>query len=121
MRLKVLKNISKRIITLDIETTSFTEEENKMLDILGEPVIKLDKTYEDNFTVSIERRIRTGFKTKVKFDGTEDIVAADEATEKFLEDLSEKLASAMEKLKIIYDDIDGANKNKPAKYIDIKY
>ena len=45
MKIKVLKNISKRIITLELETTSFTAEENKMLDILGEPVIKFEKVY----------------------------------------------------------------------------
>lgn len=121
MKLKVLKNITKRIITLEIETTSFTSEENKMLDILGEPIVKFEKIYGENLAVSLERRIRTGFKTKVKFDGTDDIVEADSASEKFLEDLPEKLASTMEKLKMLYDDIDGGNENKPAKHIDIVY
>ena len=121
MRLKVLKSISKRIITLEIETTSFTTEENKMLDILGEPVVNFKKVYGDNLAVAIEKRIRTGFKVKVKFDGTDDIVAADAACDKFLEDLPEELANSMEKLKMIYDDIDGKDENKPAKYIDIKY
>lgn len=121
MKLKVLKHISKRIITLEVETTNFTAEENKMLDILGEPVIKFEKVYGENLAVSIERRVRTGFKTKVKFDGTDDIVAADAASDKFLEDLPEAIAKAMEKLKTIYDDIDGANENKPAKVIPIEY
>lgn len=121
MKLKVLKSINKRMITLEIETTNFSLEENKMLDILGEPVVKFEKIYGDNLAVSFEKRIRTGFKTKVKFDGTDDIVAADAASEKFLEDLPEALGSIMEKLKMLYDDIDGANENKPAKTIDIVY
>lgn len=121
MKLKVLKKIAKRIITLEIETTSFTAEENKMLDILGEPIVKFEKVYGDNLAVSLERRIRTGFKTKIKFDGTDDIVEADAAAEQFLEDLPEKLSSVMEKLKMLYDDIDGVNENKPAKTIDITY
>lgn len=121
MKLRVLKNISKRIITLEIETTGFTHEENKMLDILGEPVIKFEKVYGDNLAVSIERRIRTGFKTKIKFDGTDDIVAADAASDKFLEDLPEQIAKTMDKLKMIYDDIDGSNENKPARVIEIDY
>lgn len=121
MKIKVLKNISKRIITLELETTSFTAEENKMLDILGEPVIKFDKVYGPNLAVSIDKRIRTGFKVKVKFDGTDDIVAADNASNQFLEDLPEKLASVMEKLKELYVDIDGAKENVPPTYIDVKY
>lgn len=121
MKIKVLKSINKRIITLEIETTSFTSEENKMLDILGEPVVKFEKIYGNNLAVSIEKRIRTGFKTRVKFDGTDDIVAADAACDKFLEELPEALAKTMEKLKTIYDDIDGKDENKSAKYIDIEY
>lgn len=121
MKLKVLKSINKRMITLEIETTSFTPEENKMLDILGEPIVKMEKMYGDNLGVSIEKRIRTGFKIKVRFDGTEDIVAADAASDKFLEDLPELLSNTMEKLKSLYDDIDGKDENKPANYIDIKY
>jgi hypothetical protein len=121
MKLRVQKSINKRIINLEIETASFTPEENKMLDILGEPIIKFEKIYGDNLAVSLEKRIRTGFKVKVRFDGTEDIVAADEACDKFLEDLPEELAKAMEKLKMLYDDINGKDENKPPKYIDIVY
>nr|DAV25239.1 MAG TPA: hypothetical protein [Caudoviricetes sp.] len=121
MKLKVQKSISKRIINLEIETASFTPDENKMLDILGEPIIKFEKIYGDNLAVSFEKRIRTGFKIKVRFDGTENIVAADAACDKFLEDLPEELAKAMEKLKMLYDDIDGKDENKPPKYIDIVY
>ena len=121
MKLKVLKSISKRMITLELETTNFTAEENKMLDILGEPIVEFKKVYGDNLGVEIEKRIRTGFKIKVRFDGTDNIVAADAASEKFLEDLPEYLSNTMDKLKSLYDDIDGVNENKPAKYIDIKY
>lgn len=121
MKLKVLKSINKRIITLELETTHFTPVENKMLDILGEPIISFKKVYGDNLGVELEKKIRTGFKVKVKFDGTDNIVLADEACDKFLEDLSEELAKAMEKMKDIYVDIDGDKENKPASYIDIKY
>lgn len=121
MKLKVQKSINKRIITLEIETTSFTTEENKMLDILGEPVIRFEKIYGENLAVSLEKRIRTGFKAKIKFDGTENIVAADTACDKFLEDLPEELSNVMEKLKMLYDDINGKDENKPPQYIDIAY
>ena len=121
MRLKVQKYINKRVITYELETVNFTSEENKMLDILGEPVITLKKVYGDNLGVDIQKKIRTGFKVKVKLDGTDNIVAADSAADKFLEDLAEELSSTMEKMKELYDDIDGVNENKPIKYIDIKY
>ena len=121
MKLKVKKTISKRIITLEIETTSFTAEENKMLDILGEPIVNFEKIYGDNLAVSLEKKIRTGFKVKVKFDGTDDIMAADKASDKFLEDLPEELAKIMEKLKDLYDNIEGKDENKAAIYIDIEY
>lgn len=121
MKLKVQKSIDKRIITLDIETTGFTPNENKMLDFLGEPIVKFEKIYGENLAVSIERRIRTGFKTRVKFDGTDNIVAADFACDRFLEDLPGELGKAMEKIKLLYDDIDGNNENKQPKFIDVVY
>lgn len=121
MKLKVGKNISKRIITLDIETCMFNTEENKMLDILGEPIISLRKQYGDNLAVELEKKIRTNFKQKIRFDGTDNIAAADQASEKFIEDLTELLATTMEKLKDLYDDIDGKNENKAPQMIEIKY
>lgn len=121
MKLKVKKTISKRIITLEIETTSFTVEENKMLDILGEPIVSFKKIYGENFGVEIEKKIRTGFKVKVKFDGSDDIIKADEASDKFLEELPEMLGEMMAKLKDLYDEIEGKNENKAATFIDIKY
>ena len=121
MKLKVLKSINKRIITLELETSHFTPVENKMLDILGEPIISIKKMYGDNLGVELEKKIRTGFKAKVRFDGSDNKVAADAACDKFLEDLSDELAKTMEKLQEIYVDIDGDKENKPASYIDIKY
>lgn len=121
MKLKVLKAISKRIITLEIETTSFTAEETKMLDILGEPIIKFEKIYGDNLAVSIDKRIRTGFKVKIRFDGTDDIIAADAACNKFLEELPESLGDTMDQLRRLYDDIEGKDENKATAFIDIAY
>lgn len=121
MRLKVLKSINKRIITLEIETTDFTYDENKMLDILGEPIVSFKKVYGANLAVEIEKRIRTGFKVKVKFDGTDDIVAADKASDKFLEDLPEYISKTMEKLKTLYDNIEGEKENTSPAYIPIEY
>lgn len=121
MKLRVLKTINKRIITLELETSHFTPVENKMLDILGEPIISIRKVYGDNLAVELDKKIRTGFKSKVKFDGSDNIVAADKACDKFLEDLTEELSKTMEKLQDLYMDIDGDKENKPANYIEIKY
>ena len=90
LKLKVLKSINKRIITLEIETTEFTYDKNKILNIFEEPVVSFKKVYGTNLAVKIEKTIRTGFKVKVKFDGTDDIVAADKVSYQFLEDLPER-------------------------------
>ena len=53
LKLKVLKSINKRIITLEIETTEFTYDKNKILNILGEPVVSFKKVYDTNLAVKI--------------------------------------------------------------------
>ena len=66
MQLKYTKSIKKRVITIELETTGFTTNEAKALDLLGEPEVVLEKNYAGGFPVSINKKIRTGFKVKVK-------------------------------------------------------
>lgn len=95
MQIKYSKKISKKMITVELETTNFTPQENKVLDEFGEPVIMFEKVYVSKFPVQFEKKIRTGFKVKVKFDGTGDIQAAANAANLFFEEIQEKLADAM--------------------------
>lgn len=94
MQISCRKDIKKRVVFIEIETTGFTSKENKALDLFGEPDIVLEKNY-GGFPVSINKRIRSGFKVKVKFDGTKDIEAAIDAANNFYEEIQEKLETAM--------------------------
>lgn len=95
MQLKYTKAIKKRVITIELETTGFTTNENKALDLFGEPDVTLEKNYSGGFPISISKKIRTGFKVKAKFDGTENMDAAASAANQFFDDIQEKLGIAM--------------------------
>mgnify|MGYP000374151216 CR=1 FL=1 len=95
MQLKYKKSIQKKVIVVELETINFTPQENKLLDELGEPVISFEKVYPPNFAVQFEKKIRTGFKVKVKFDGTENLQAAAEAANLFFEEIQDRLAEEM--------------------------
>ena len=98
MQLKYEKTMNKEIITIELETCNFTSKENKLLDEFGEPIINFNKTYFGSFPVSIEKRIRTGFKVKVKFDGKENCQKAAEAANEFFEEIQEVLANSLSDL-----------------------
>ena len=66
MQLKYTKSIKKRVISIELETTGFTTNETKALDLFGEPEVVLEKTYAGGFPISINKKIRTGFKVKAK-------------------------------------------------------
>lgn len=98
MQLQITKTIKKKVITLELETISFTNIENTMLDELDEPVINYEKAYHST-AVQISRKIRSGFKAKIKFDGnidTMDIVADDCSL--FIDDITTVLQDAMSAL-----------------------
>ena len=87
----------RRIITLELETTRFTTPEERALAKFGEPIIKIEKTY-GAFPVSFERKIKTGFKVRVRFDGTEDLRGAIDAANEFFLEIQETLRETMQEL-----------------------
>jgi hypothetical protein len=95
MQLKYNKIIKKNVITIELETANFTPQEAKMLDEFGEPLITFSKIYYTKYTVQFEKKIRTGFKVKIKFDGTTDIQGAANAANVFFEEIQEVLGNAM--------------------------
>lgn len=95
--------VRKRKITIELETADFTPKEMKALDMLGEPVISFQKTYPGDFTISINKKLRTEFKVRIRIDGTDNIEAANEAGQKFLTDIKELLETEMEKLMDSYE------------------
>lgn len=120
MQLRYDNSVKNRIITVELETTHFTQKEVNALEKFGEPLIAIEKVYRQSFPVKVEKRIRTGFKIKVKFDGTEDMQEAVEAANAFIEDVTELLTESMSEL---IDQLDELGSEFQAKkgLIDIKY
>lgn len=96
MQLKINTSIKKSIITVELETINFCGVENKMLDQFGEPIFHLEKMYQEDFAVSIKKKIRSNFKVKVRFDGTKDIDKASIAANEFIEEVKELVPVLME-------------------------
>lgn len=91
MQLKYNKQIKNKVITIELETADFTREEETAMERFGEPVVKFEKVYPGGFPINIEKKLKTGFKVRVKFDGTEDLLKATEAANTFFEDIQEHL------------------------------
>ena len=95
MQLKYNNYIRNNVIHMELETTNFTEKENRYLEKLGEPVIKFEKTYAGGHSVAFEKRIKTGFKLRIRFDGTDDMEAAAQAANEFFFDIEDELKEAI--------------------------
>lgn len=104
MKLKVSRTTKNKIVTLTLETTMFTDLENKMLDQLGEPVISFNKPYGSN-SINFSKKIRSNFRVKVKFDANleNETDKTAEYIEQFLDELKDKLSDAMNKLEGEYN------------------
>lgn len=99
MNLLVTKTTKNKIVTIELTTAGFTCKENQMLDQLGEPIITIEETYGQN-VIKFSKKIRSGFKVKVKFDanledGTEKTA---DYIEQFLDSVQEQMEAKMEKL-----------------------
>lgn len=96
MDLRIKRVTKNKIVTIELETFNFTSQENKMLDELGEPVIEFNKTYGSN-AVNFKKRIRSGFKVRVKFDASleTDTDRTAEYVNEFLTELKDKLSDVM--------------------------
>ncbi len=104
MKLKYDYSVKKRKILIELETCEFTPKELKAIDMLGEPVVKIQKTYPGGFTISLAKKLKSEFKARVRIDGTQDIEAANDAGQRFLADLKEVLERTMEELMDSYED-----------------
>lgn len=120
MQLKYNNTVKNRIITIELETTSFNKREVTALEKFSEPIVKLEKQYLNKYPVSIERKIRTGFKVRVKFDGTEDMDGAAQAASQFFEEIQEVLGEHMRNLIDQLDELESGFESK-AGFLDIRY
>ena len=105
MYLTTKKETRNKIVTITLTTEQFTDKENAMLDQLGEPVITINKSYGAN-GINFSKKIRTGFKVKVKFDISldKDSDKTAEYVDSFLEELKEQLSNKMYELESSYNE-----------------
>lgn len=120
MQLRYEKSIKNRVITLELETASFLSREVQALEKFGEPLVGIEKMYRSKYPVSFEKKIRTGFKVKVKFDGRDDVNEAAEAANEFFEEIQEVLTDKMAEIMDKLDELESGFEAKKG-FIDIKY
>jgi hypothetical protein len=101
-----------------METVNFTYEENQALDQYCEPEIKIEKMYLGKYPVSFCKKIRSGFKLRIKFDGTEDIDSATEAAHMFFDEIQLELG---DKMSDVIDKYKGIDFTTDQGFLDVKY
>lgn len=105
MYLTTKKETKNKIVTITLTTEQFTDKENQMLDQLGEPIISINKSYGAN-GINFSKKIRTGFKVKVRFDINldKDTDKTAEYIESFLTDVKDQLSQKMYELEDSYNE-----------------
>lgn len=102
MKLVIEKSMKNKVISMDIKTDKFSDEENLMLDQLGEPVLNFQKQYE-TFPVEIDRKIRTGFKVRLKIDGKgKDMDKVSSNIDDFIQEITDQISTLMSDLREQY-------------------
>jgi hypothetical protein len=94
-----------KIITISLESTSFTPDELMYIDDLGDPVVSFDKIYDTNFVVKFDKRLKSGFKLIQRFDGTANVAEAAAAANQFLEDIETEVGKIMADLRDAHVDL----------------
>lgn len=120
MQLKYENSVKNRIITMELETANFIAREIMALEKFSEPIVKVEKVYRTKFPVSFEKKIRTGFKVKVKFDGNDNMTEAVEAANEFFEEIQELLTAQMAEVMEKLDELESGFQAKKG-FVDIKY
>lgn len=105
MNLKVLRTTKNKVVTIVLETTCFNEDENAMLDQLGEPIISMCNSYGNN-AINFSKKIRSNFRVKVKFDANleNDTDKTADFVDQFMDDVKELLSEAMSQLSDEYNE-----------------
>lgn len=123
MQLKYFKDLKDKVVTINLETSGFTKEELDMLDDFGEPIIVFDKVYglTVNHHIKFERKIKSGFKLSLKFDGIIDLEDAINSSKEFMEDIQVALSDAMRELKEKAERIYSISFDEGRGFVDINY
>ena len=103
MKLRIARDTQDLIVKLELETVNFTDQENLMLDQMGEPIVVIDKNYGSNH-VKFRKKIRRGFKTRQEFDARLDSPKQTAIyVEQFIADVTKELEREMKKLALAYE------------------
>ncbi len=117
MQLKYNNYVRSNVVYIDLETVNFTTREEKAFMKFGEPVVAFHEGYEGNgadpevfkFRVDFERRIKTSFKVRAKFDGSgtdADMQKAVDSANLFFDQVKEKLENEMSAVMLRLDDLE---------------
>ena len=118
MQLKVNKVTKNKMVTVILETIGFTLDETRMLDQLGEPIIAMDRCYGSN-PVKFSKKVRSGFKIKVRFDASleNDVDVTAGYVDTFIDDVQLQIEDKMFDLSTEFsEDLVTAQEIKPIQY-----
>lgn len=106
MQIKYNNQVKNGIVYVELETCNFTCKEQKALAYLGEPKVFFNKHYGLTDVLIDNRRIKSGFKVRFRFDGNGDPVQAVKDASTFYEDIKAKLFSEMNELLAKFELVD---------------
>ncbi len=102
MKLNYNNYVRNNVVYIDLETADFTARELSAFYKFGEPVVSFHHSYgfpsgEGDYPirVDIERKIKTSFRVRAKFDGSSNLDDAINAANTFFEDIKMELEEVM--------------------------
>jgi hypothetical protein len=100
VKINYQKTINNYVIWIELESAEFSTDEELAMQELGEPVINYNKKYTTReFPVVFDRKLKTGFKVRVGFDGNDGALAdAIEAANLFMAELKTDITALMKTL-----------------------
>lgn len=106
MKIKFRSQIRNKVVNMIIETGEFTEDENDILNQVGEPIIIMDKMYGAN-PIKFEKKVRSGFRISVKFDGnlSESMDDVMDLIQQFKLDLAGSIEEEMNQAALSYSEL----------------
>lgn len=102
MKLNYNNYVRNNVVYIDLETADFTERELTAFYKFGEPIVSFHESYGTPdgggiypFRIDIERKVKTSFRVRAKFDGTSNLDDAIDGANLFFEDIKIKLEEVM--------------------------
>lgn len=105
MQIKYNNKVKNGVVFMELETCGFTCKESKALEYLGEPKVFFQKCYGTDEVLIDNRRIRTGFKIRLRFEGNGEAVDAIKNAATCYEEIKQELSKIMDQLLLKFDDV----------------